>query len=47
MQNAGSAVSRLFWGIKGALSELQHTAYIGPKALNGGEVVIAAGMYQL
>lgn len=47
MENAGSAVSRIFGGIKGALGKLQHTTYIGPKALNGGEVVIAAGMYQL
>ncbi|KAF9700187.1 hypothetical protein EKO04_001711 [Ascochyta lentis] len=42
MQNAGSAISRVFGGIKGALGNLQHTAYIGPKALNGGEVVISA-----
>jgi hypothetical protein len=43
MQNAGSAVSRIFGGIKGALGNLQHTAYIGPKSLNGGEIILAAG----
>ena len=43
MQDAGSAVSRVFGGIKGALGNLQHTPYIGPKGLNGGEVVITAG----
>ncbi|KZM28800.1 uncharacterized protein EKO05_0006109 [Ascochyta rabiei] len=42
MQNAGTAMSRIFGGIKGALGNLQHTAYIGPKALNGGEVIISA-----
>ncbi|KAL1594880.1 hypothetical protein SLS59_008693, partial [Nothophoma quercina] len=42
MQNAGTAMSRIFGGIKGALGNLSHTTYIGPKALNGGEVVIAA-----
>ncbi|KAF2621106.1 hypothetical protein BU25DRAFT_355094 [Macroventuria anomochaeta] len=42
MQNAGTPMSRIFGGIKGALCNLQHTAYIGPKALNGGEVIIAA-----
>ena len=45
MQNAGTAMSRIFGGIKGALGNLSHTTYIGPKALNGGEVVIAAGTY--
>lgn len=43
MQSAGTAMSRVFGGIKGALGNLQHTAYIGPKALNGGEVVVSAG----
>jgi len=43
MQNAGTAMNRVFGGIKGALGNLQHTPYIGPKALNGGEVIIAAG----
>lgn len=46
MQDAGSAMSRVFGGIKGALGNLQHTAYIGPKALNGGEVIIAAGTFK-
>ncbi|KAJ4985197.1 hypothetical protein SVAN01_09333 [Stagonosporopsis vannaccii] len=42
MQNAGTAISRVFGGIKGALGHLQHTPHIGPKALNGGEIIIAA-----
>lgn len=45
MQDAGTAMSRIFGGIKGALGNLQHTSYIGPKALNGGEVIIGAGMH--
>lgn len=45
MQNAGTAMNRVFGGIKGALGNLQHTPYIGPKALNGGEIIIAAGTY--
>jgi hypothetical protein len=47
MLNAGTAISRIVGGIKGALSNLQHTAYIGPKALNGGELIITAGKYKL
>ncbi|KAJ8119070.1 hypothetical protein OPT61_g56 [Boeremia exigua] len=42
MQNAGTTLGRVFGGIKGALGNLQHTPYIGPKALNGGEVILAA-----
>ncbi|KAH7371299.1 hypothetical protein BKA66DRAFT_424280 [Pyrenochaeta sp. MPI-SDFR-AT-0127] len=42
MQNAGSTMDRIWGGIKGAMGNLQHTMYIGPKALNGGEVVISA-----
>ena len=30
-------------GIKGALGNLQHVNSVGPKALNGGEVVLSAG----
>jgi hypothetical protein len=43
MQDAGSTMGRIVGGIKGALGNLQHTAYIGPKSLNGGEVVVGAG----
>jgi hypothetical protein len=43
MRNAGSTTSRIWGGIKGALGSLQHINYVGPKALNGGEVVISAG----
>ncbi|KAI4947466.1 hypothetical protein J4E91_006820 [Alternaria rosae] len=42
MRNAGSAMSRIFGGIKGALGNLQHVNSVGPKALNGGEVVLSA-----
>ncbi|KAF3006889.1 hypothetical protein E8E13_011076 [Curvularia kusanoi] len=42
MKDAGTAMSRVFGGIKGALGNLQHTPYIGPKALNGGELIISA-----
>jgi len=43
MRNAGSTMSRIFGGIKGALGNLQHVNSVGPKALNGGEVVLSAG----
>ncbi|RYN60279.1 hypothetical protein AA0118_g6468 [Alternaria tenuissima] len=42
MRNAGSTMSRIFGGIKGALGNLQHVNSVGPKALNGGEVVLSA-----
>ncbi|CAI6332229.1 unnamed protein product [Periconia digitata] len=42
MRNAGSTMGRVFGGIKVALGQLEHTAYIGPKSLNGGEVIISA-----
>lgn len=45
MQDAGGTVSRIVGGIKGALGNLQHTAYIGPKSLNGGEMVVGAGKW--
>lgn len=38
-------MSRVLGGIKGAMGNLQHTPYIGPKSLNGGEVIIAAGKF--
>jgi hypothetical protein len=47
MRNAGSTMSRIFGGIKGALGNLQHVNSVGPKALNGGEVVLSAGKYHL
>ena len=43
MRNEGSAMARVWGGIKGALGSLQHLNHVGPKALNGGEVVISAG----
>lgn len=43
MQNAGTSLNRVFGGIKAALGDIMNTPYIGPKAQNGGEVVIAAG----
>ena len=45
MKDAGTAMSRIVGGIKGALGNLQHTPYIGPKSLNGGELIISSGMY--
>jgi hypothetical protein len=42
MRNAGGTVSRILGGIKGALGSLQHINSVGPKALNGGEVVLSA-----
>lgn len=43
MKDAGTAMSRVFGGIKAALGDIRNTPYIGPKAQNGGEVIIAAG----
>lgn len=43
MRDAGSTVVRIWGGIKGAMGHLEHTSYVGPKSLNGGEVVIGAG----
>ncbi|KAI2486204.1 AhpC-TSA-2 domain containing protein [Pyrenophora tritici-repentis] len=42
MRNEGSAMSRVWGGIKGALGTLQHVTYVGPKALNGGEMILSA-----
>ncbi|KAF1931337.1 uncharacterized protein M421DRAFT_56769 [Didymella exigua CBS 183.55] len=42
MQGAGTAMGRIFGGIKVALGDIKNTPYIGPKAQNGGEVIIAA-----
>jgi hypothetical protein len=43
MRDAGSTGARIWGGIKGALGNLQHVNSVGPKALNGGEVVVSAG----
>lgn len=43
MRSAGSAMSRVWGGVKGALGHLEHVNYVGPKALNGGEVLVSAG----
>lgn len=43
MRNAGSIVSRILCGVKNAMSNLQHAPFIGPKSLNGGEVIISEG----
>ncbi|KAF3050146.1 hypothetical protein E8E11_010019 [Didymella keratinophila] len=42
MKDAGTAMNRVFGGIKAALGDIRNTPYIGPKAQNGGEVIIAA-----
>lgn len=47
MRDAGSTVSRVFGGIKGALGNLGHLGQTGPKALNGGEVVLSAGKFRV
>jgi hypothetical protein len=43
MRDAGSTTARIWGGIKGALGHLEHVNYVGPKALNGGEVLVSAG----
>lgn len=43
MRDAGSTASRIWGGIKGAVANIQHVNQVGPKALNGGEVIISAG----
>jgi hypothetical protein len=43
MRDAGSTAARIWGGIKGALGHLEHVNYVGPKALNGGEVLVSAG----
>lgn len=44
MHDAGGTWSRIVGGVKGALGHLEHTSYIGPKSLNGGEIIISAGV---
>ena len=43
MRDMGGSLARYWGGLKGALGSLQYTAYVGPKSLNGGELVISAG----
>ena len=43
MRDAGGTVARIWGGIKGAMGHLEHMSYVGPKSLNGGEIVIGAG----
>lgn len=38
-------MGRVWGGIRGALGHLEHINHVGPKALNGGEAVISAGMF--
>ncbi|KAF3031549.1 hypothetical protein E8E12_001673 [Didymella heteroderae] len=45
MQDAGTALNRIFGGIKAALCDIKNTPYIGPKAQNGGEVIISDGSW--
>jgi hypothetical protein len=45
MRDAGSAMNRIWGGIRAALGHLEHVNSVGPKALNGGEVVISAGKW--
>ncbi|KAF1943909.1 hypothetical protein EJ02DRAFT_510656 [Clathrospora elynae] len=41
MRDAGGPLTRIWGGIKGAVANVQHLNYVGPKALNGGEVVVS------
>jgi hypothetical protein len=43
MRDAGSVMARVWSGVKMAVGRLDHVNYVGPKSLNGGEVVISAG----
>ena len=43
MRTAGSTMTRIWGGIKGAVSHMEHVNYVGPKSLNGGEIVLSAG----
>jgi hypothetical protein len=43
MRDMGGSLARYWGGLKGALGNLQHTAYVGPKSLNGGELIIGTG----
>ncbi|KAI8942920.1 hypothetical protein NX059_000958 [Plenodomus lindquistii] len=43
MRNAGSAMSRIWGGITYQLGNLQHLNDMGPKSLNGGELILSAG----
>jgi hypothetical protein len=43
MRDAGSAMTRLWGGIKYGLGHLGHINQTGPKALNGGEILVSAG----
>jgi hypothetical protein len=43
MRGAGSAMNRFWGGVRAALGHLEHVNSVGPKALNGGEVVLSAG----
>lgn len=42
MRNAGSSVARFWGGVWAALGNVSHANYVGPKALNGGEVILSA-----
>ena len=43
MRNAGSTMARIWGGIKYGLGNIGQLNNVGPKSLNGGEVVISAG----
>ncbi|KAL5115149.1 hypothetical protein ACEQ8H_006985 [Pleosporales sp. CAS-2024a] len=42
MQGEGGAVARWLGGIKAALPNVHHLPHVGPKAQNGGEVILSA-----
>jgi hypothetical protein len=43
MRIAGSVMARTWASVRMALGHLDHVNYVGPKSLNGGEVIISAG----
>lgn len=45
MQGLGSSGSRIWGGLKGALSDLGNVSNVGPKSQNGGEVIVSPGQF--
>lgn len=43
MGDAGGTMYRIWGGIKYAMGSISHINSVGPKSLNGGEIVIDAG----
>tara|TARA_R110002003_G_scaffold534_5_gene20214 strand:- start:4594 stop:4728 length:135 start_codon:yes stop_codon:yes gene_type:complete len=43
MRDAGGTVARVWGGLRYALGSVWQVNAVGPKSLNGGEVVVGAG----